>query len=66
MTIHDKARQMVRQSAAPMSLERAYQILGRRGASQRRKNHGVLHVTNTDRQSVAAIERPAYWWQDKD
>lgn len=64
MNIHDRARQLVQQSPVPMSLERAYRILGRRGAA--RRNHGVLHVTNTDRQSVAAIERPAYWWQDKD
>lgn len=64
MNIHDRARQMVQQSPRPMTLERAYQVLGRR--SRVRRNHGVLHVTNSDRRSVSNIERPAYWWQDKD
>ena len=52
MTIHDKARQMVQQSAGPMSLERAYQILGRRGAQRRRA-----------KQPVKPAQNQAYWWQ---
>lgn len=34
MNIHDAARKIVQQSKAPMSLERAYQLLGRRRRKQ--------------------------------
>lgn len=52
MTIHDKARKLVQQSGSPMSLERAYQILGRRGAQSRRA-----------KQAAKTTQAQAYWWQ---
>ena len=52
-SIHDRARQLVQQSPRPMSLERAYQILGRRGAARRHRKAFTQPQPNRH-----------YWWND--
>ena len=68
--IHDRARQLVLESRGTLSHGEALAELSRRGHEVRRmkvrRNHGVLHVTNTDRKQFESVEQPArnFWWRD--
>lgn len=66
--IFHKAREIVHRSNGRLTESEALSQLSRRGAAVRkaRKNHGVLHVTNTDRRQFDAVEQPErrFWWNE--